>query len=181
MRVRDYRGPLGVLAAGAIGLSLLCSVSVMAMSDLENQVRITIEPLNIVDFAVSNLNTAAAFTQQAVTQFVPTPTLVPTNTSAPSVVPSDTPRHFVTITPTLPRRTREPLNTQPPVPPARTNTPLPPPTKTLVPPTLTPVPDTPTSEPPPTEPPPTEPPTSEPPTAEPALQSSVATDTASLP
>ena len=154
MKTREYAGPLGVLAAGAIGFSLLCSVSTMAMSDLKNQIAITIEPLNIVNLAVSNLETAAALTEQAVTMFVPTPTLVPTDTLSPTTLASDTatPRRFVTITPTLTRRVRAsftptsiPPKTQTPVPPTNpppTNTPIPP-TNTFVPtPTDTPVPDT---------------------------------------
>ena len=150
MKAREYSGPLGVLAAGAIGISLLCSVSAMAMSDLKNHLAITIEPLNIVNLAVSNLETAAAFTEQAVTMFVPTPTINPTDTLSPAPLPSDTstPRHFVTVTPTLTRRVRStftstfiPPKTHTPVPP--TNTPIPPPTNTLIPtPTDTPIPDT---------------------------------------
>jgi hypothetical protein len=97
---------LGILAAGAIGLSLLCSVSAMAMGDLNRYIPATIVPLNLVDLAFSNLETAAALTEQVVTVFVPTETVTPrpTNTEAPSLtpVPSDTPRRFVTITPTLP-------------------------------------------------------------------------------
>lgn len=85
MRIRDYRAPLGILAAGAVGISLLCSVSAMAMSDLNNYIPATIVPLNIVDLAVANLNTAVALTEQSITQFVPTETAMPapTNTVAP--------------------------------------------------------------------------------------------------
>ena len=154
MKAREYAGPLGVLAAGAIGFSLLCSVSAMAMSDLNQRVSITMEPLNIVGLAVSNFETAAALTEQVVTAFVPTQTLVPTNTLVPTSAPSDTatatPRRFVTITPTLTRRARPPI-TKTNIPP--TNTPVPP-TRTSVPPptnTNTPVPPTDTPIPPPTE------------------------------
>lgn len=148
-KAREYTGPLGILAAGAIGLSLLCSVSAMAMGDLSRYVPITLEPLNIVDLAVSNFQTAAALTEQVVTVFVPTETLVPTSTdSPPSLTPSstDTPRRFVTITPTLPRRTRIPSTpiiasrTPTPRPPTATRTPVPPTatrTRTPVPPTVT--------------------------------------------
>lgn len=191
-RARDYSGPLGILAAGAIGLSLLCSVSAMAMGDLSRAVSVTIVPLNIVDLAVSNLETAAALTQQVVTVFVPTATLSPepTDTESPSLTPepSDTPRRFVTITPTLPRRTREPATatriptrTRTPIPPpptqthtrvpteTRTNTPRPtstptdPPTFTPIPPTVTNLPPTATTEPPTNEPLPTD--TESPPTS----------------
>ena len=175
MRAREYAGPLGVLAAGVIGFSLICSVSAMAMSDLKNYVAATIAPLNILDLAVSNLNTAAALTQQVVTAFVPTSTPVPPHSTATHLpTPTDTPRRFVTVTPTIPRKTRAPAATDifiPPtsMPPPPTNTPLPPPTDTAVPPTDTPlppptdtaVPPTDTPQPPPTDtsPPPTEPPT----------------------
>ncbi|HEX9332213.1 MAG TPA: hypothetical protein VF896_10010 [Anaerolineales bacterium] len=174
MNVREYAGPLGVLAAGVIGVSLLCSVSTMAMSDLNSHVFATIVPLNIVDLAVSNLNTAAALTQQAVTAFVPTPTVGPTNTEAALLtpVPSNTSSVFASATPLGPTRTRRPRATITSTPkplPTRTNPP--PPTATDTPaPTDTPIPPTDTPLPPPTDtplPPPTdtpEPPTSEPPT-----------------
>jgi len=176
-KAREYSGPLGILAAGAIGLSLLCSVSAMAMGDLSRYVPITLEPLNIVDLAVANFQTAAALTEQVVTVFVPTQTLVPTNTdSPPSLTPSltDTPRRFVTITPTLPRRTRVPFTatlapsrTPTRRPPTATRTPVPTTTRTLVPPTFTPS-NTPTDLPPPTDtntvpPPPTDTDTPQPP------------------
>lgn len=111
MKAREYSGPLGILAAGALGLSLLCSVSAMAMGDLNRYIPITIEPLNLVDLAVSNLETAAAFTEQVVTAFVPTETLTPippTNTASLTPQPTDTQRRFVTITPTRTRRPRIP-------------------------------------------------------------------------
>jgi hypothetical protein len=184
VKAREYAGPLGVLAAGAIGISLLCSVSAMAMGDLNNRISITIEPLNIVDLAYSNIETAAALTEQVVTAFVPTQTLLPTDTLSPIPLASDTstPRRFVTVTPTGTRRPRSTLTstlipTKPPTSlPTRTNTPIPPtitftpiptatqiPTNTLMP-TSTTVPTStqaPTDTPQPTDTssPPTEPPT----------------------
>ena len=196
MRAREYAGPLGVLAAGVLGFSLICSVSAMAMSDLKHYVAATIAPLNILDLAVSNLNTAAALTQQAVTAFVPTSTLVPSRTALPesTPIPSATSRRFVTITPTVPRKTREPaptqvfvpiIHTNTPVPPTSTplltDTPLPPPTDTAVPPTDTPLPPSTDTSIPPTDtplPPPTD--TSIPPTDVPTL-SSLATNAPIVP
>lgn len=180
MRVRDYGGPLAILAAGVIGFSLLCSVSAMAMSDLENYIPATFAPLDIVDMAISNLSTAAAFTEQSVTEFVPTPTLVPTRTKTLTPQPSDTATLRPTFTrppPTRTRRSDDSTNT--PRPPTRTDTPVPTdtpipsvtpsrtsspiPTDTPTPePTQTPIPPSPTD----TEVPPTDtpvPPTIEPP------------------
>ena len=54
---REYAGPLSVLTAGAIGIVLLCSVSAVAMQDLKRPSDITLEPVNIIDLAISNLNT----------------------------------------------------------------------------------------------------------------------------
>jgi hypothetical protein len=174
VRLRDYGGPLGVLLAGVVGFSLLCSVSTMAMSDLSNYSPVTIEPLNLVDLAVSNLETAAALTEQAVTVFVPTETRTVTATKtltpSPTFTPTNTPRRFVTITPTIPRRTRPPRTatsippTRTPIPPTNTplptDTPIPTDTNTPIPDTDTPIPDTdtpvPPTDPPPTDPPPTE-------------------------
>lgn len=172
MRAREYSGPLGILAAGAIGLSLLCSVSAMAMGDLNRYIPVTLEPISIVELAVANFQTAAAYTEQAVTVFVPTETLIPSRTPVPASLtpqPTDTQRRFITITPTLPRRTRVPSTaviivasrtpTRPPtLVPTRTRTNTPPPTRTDTPipptdtplPTLTQEPPTPTEEPQPT-------------------------------
>lgn len=178
MRLREYAGPLVVLAAGVIGFSLLCSVSALAMSDLNNSSSTTLEPLNLVDMAVDNLGTAAAFTEQAITAFVPTPTVGPTDIATASLIPTSLPSDTATVvpsfTPRQPTRTRRPRPTATARPlPTRTRTPLPtytntprptdtpPPTATLhptdtplPPPTDTPVPPpTDTSIPPPTNPP----------------------------
>jgi hypothetical protein len=180
VKAREYTGPLGILAAGAIGLSLLCSVSAMAMGDLNRYIPRTFEPINLVDLAVANFETAAALTEQMVTVFVPTETLAPTSTPVPASLtpqPTDTEKRFVTITPTIARRTRIPstpvvVASRTPTPrpptlaPTRTPTPIPPtdtpvpPTLTSIPPTNTDVPPTPTDV-PPTDIPPT--PTTEPP------------------
>jgi hypothetical protein len=153
VKAGEYSGPLGILAAGALGLSLLCSVSAMAMGDLNRYIPVTFEPINIVDLAVANFETAAALTEQMVTVFVPTETLVPTSTPSFTLIPpepTDTARRFVTITPTLPRRTRVPSATPVVVasrtstsrPPTRTATPTKTKTRTPRPPTLTPTPPT---------------------------------------
>ena len=134
VKAREYSGPLGILAAGAIGLSLLCSVSAMAIGDLNRYIPITLEPLSIVDLAVSNFGTAAALTEQVVTVFVPTETLVPSSTAVPASLtpqPTETQRRFVTITPTLARKTRIPPTAA--IIASRTPTPRPPPTRTRTP------------------------------------------------
>jgi len=166
VKAREYTGPLGILAAGAIGISLLCSVSSMAMGDLNRYVPITLEPINLLDLAVANFQTAAALTEQVVTVFVPTETLVPTGTPLPESLtpqPTDTQRRFVTITPTLVRRTRLPPTAI--IVASRTPTPRPPtPTRTR-----TPIPPTATRTRTPTPRPPTLTPTDTPPTVYPIL------------
>jgi hypothetical protein len=196
VRVRDYAGPLGILAAGVVGFSLLCSVSAIAMSDLSNIVHVTLEPLNLIDMAANNLNTAAALTQQVVTVFVPTETVPPTGVASLTPQPSDTavrpsstpqqptrtrrPRDIISTT--APTRTSAPAPTNTPVPtatplptrtytPVPTNTPVPtdtpvPPTATDIPPTATDVPPTDTPVPPDT------------PTDAPVIQISGLTETA---
>jgi hypothetical protein len=179
VQFRDYAGPLGILAAGVVGFGLLCSVSAVAMGDLSSRGANALQPINILDLAVSNLSTSAALTEQAVTAFVPTPTVVPSNTALATPLPSDTatvrasftarpptrtrlPRPAATATP-LPTRTRTPI-------PAPTDTPLPTSTSTPVP-TDTPFPPPPTDTPPPPTdtplPPPTD--TAVPPTLAPVL------------
>ena len=146
MKAREYAGPLGILAAGAIGFSLLCSVSAIAMSDLHSHIDVTVQPVNIVDLAFSNIETVAALTQQAVTAFVPSPSLVPTNTFSATLTPlpsntssnTSTPPRFITATPTVTRRARPPFTAT--FVPTKTATHIPPPTKTnthVPPPTFT--------------------------------------------
>jgi len=157
VKAREYSGPLGILAAGAIGLSLLCSVSAMAMGDLNRYIPMTLVPINLVDLAVSNFGTAAALTEQIVTAFVPTETLMPNSTPVPeSLTPqsTDTPRRFVTITPTATRRVRATLTavvvaSRTPGAPTRTPTRyIPSPTRTRTRTPIPPDPDTPTPTPP---------------------------------
>ena len=59
VRTKDDAGPMGVLAAGLLGVGILCTVSAMAMDDLNRSSFMTLEPLNVIDLAVSNLNTSA--------------------------------------------------------------------------------------------------------------------------
>jgi hypothetical protein len=170
VKAQEYSGPLGILAAGVLGLLLLCGVSAMAMGDLRRYIPVTLQPISIVELAVSNFETAAALTEQMVTVFVPTETLVPTGTPVPASftpVPTETQRRFVTITPTFTRRARPTLTAV--IPPTRTPTSRPTRTPTRIPPTATrtrtPIPPTlpPTLTPtdPPTVPP-TDPPTDTP-------------------
>jgi hypothetical protein len=142
----------------------------MAMGDLNRYIPITLEPINLVDLAVSNFETAAALTEQVVTVFVPTETITPTGTDLPDSLtpqPTDTQRRFVTITPTITRRprltataiARASRTATVAKPPTRTNTPRPTATRTPrptdtpfrptdTPPTTYPDPPTPTSAPP---------------------------------
>jgi len=173
VKIRDYRGLLAVFVAAALGISLLCSVSGMAIQDLnESTTGVDLQPADIVDAAVSNLNTVGALTMQAFAELIPTstPTRPPTITSSPTATVTPlTPTAFRFPTVSEPTRTRRPR-------PDPTNTPVPP-TRPAVPPTRTPIPptntlpptatntippDTLTPEPSDTSPPPTDPPTETP-------------------
>src|SRR5687767_8993220 len=138
--LRDYTSLLGVVAAGILGMSLLCITSAIALSNPDPANPIVLEPASIVDMAIQNLNTVSALTVQAVAVSIDsTPTLFFTDTAVPPS-PTLTSSAF----PTLPRftstATRRPRATFTPtrVPPTNTprpptNTPLPSPTRTLVP------------------------------------------------
>ena len=139
VKIRDYRGLLAVFVAGAIGISLLCSVSGMAIQDLrQSTTALALQPADIVNAAVSNLNTAGALTMQAFAELIPTstPTLRPTHTvtSFPTTVAPLIPTAFRFPTSSEPTRTRRPRPTHIP-----TSTAVPP-TRTPIPPTNTPVP-----------------------------------------
>src|SRR6185503_13253639 len=160
--LRDYTSLLGVVAAGVLGMSLLCITSAIAISNPDPATPIVLEPASIVDMAVNNLNTVSALTVQAVSVSIDsTPTLFFTDTASPTLTSSPLP----TSTRVPPTSTRRPRATVTRVPP--TNTPKPPPTKTpLPPPTNTPTPfptDTDTPIPYPTNTPPTDIPTDIPP------------------
>ena len=162
MNIREYRGPLTVLAAGALGFSLICIVSAAALANSAASNGSAIEAQDIVDSAFSNpINTVVALTVVEISEFLPTTTLTPTPTpadtlTASATIPSNTPtRVFLTWTPRPPTRTREaePTATRTPTrtpsrtptrTPTRTNTPSPTDTNTPIPPTHTFTPEPPT-------------------------------------
>lgn len=143
---RDYTSLLGVVAAGILGMSLLCITSAIALSSPNQSTPIVLEPGSIVDLAVSNINTVSALTVQALDISIEsTPLLFPskTLTSTPSS-PTTIPPVISSATKPPPTRTRLPRipSTSTPQPPP-TRTPLPPPTNTRLPPptnTFTPLP-----------------------------------------
>ncbi|HZJ22441.1 MAG TPA: hypothetical protein VFD54_03970, partial [Anaerolineales bacterium] len=82
--LRDYTSLLGVVAAGILGMSLLCITSVIALSNPDPANPIVLEPASIVDMAIQNLNTVSALTVQAVAVSIDsTPTLSFTDTAVP--------------------------------------------------------------------------------------------------
>ena len=137
--LRDYTSLLGVVAAGILGISLLCITSAIALSGPQST-PIVLEPASIVDLAVNNINTVSALTVQALStiSIESTPILLPSRT--PTASPSPTSRVFITFTPSQPTRTRPPRIPS-------TLTPKPP-TNTSIPPSKTPIPSTNTSAPP---------------------------------
>src|SRR5215211_7124962 len=107
VKIRAYKGPLTVLGAGVLGFSLFCLVAAAALTDPRVPSISEIEPQNIVDSAVSNLNTVAALTVEVITQYV----FTATSTTTPSVTPQPTDTATFTIVPHTripPTRTRRP-------------------------------------------------------------------------
>ena len=76
---RDYTSLLGVVAAGILGMSLLCITSAIALSAPNQPTPIVLGPGSIVDLAVNNINTVSALTVQALStiSFEETPILLP--------------------------------------------------------------------------------------------------------
>ena len=143
---RDYTSLLGVVAAGILGMSLLCITSAIALSSPNQSTPIVLEAGSIVDLAVSNINTVSALTVQALDISIEsTPLLFPSKT--PTYTPSSPtaiPPVISSATKPPPTKTRVPRipSTSTPQPPP-TRTPLPPPTNTRLPPptnTFTPLP-----------------------------------------
>lgn len=159
-RPRDYASLLWIFFAGALGFSLFCATSAIALSDPTLPTPIVIEPGNIADLAFSNLNTAAVLTSEAFAELVATAT--PTNTSTPTATYTSSP----TSTPTFTRTPFIPSSTptkreEPPriiIPPTSTRTPKP--TSTAV--IIVPITGTPTVVEPATDTPVPEPPTDTP-------------------
>ncbi len=176
---KDYAGLLWIFLAGALGFTLFCATSAIALSDPTLPTPIVIEPGNIANLAFSNLNTAAALTAESFQDLVATSTSSATFTPTASQTASPTASPTRTRTPFIPSRTPTKQEQPPPrativLPTATrtqkpTNTPIiiipitgtatvaDPPTETPVPePSSTPIPPpTSTPLPPPTIPPPT--------------------------
>ncbi len=165
-RPRDYASLLWIFFASALGFSLFCATSAIALSDPTLPTPIVIEPGNIANLAFSNLNTAAALTAEAFQNLVatstPTTTFTPTSTETlsptssptatrtrliPSRTPTKPPEPRATII--LPTATRTPRPTNTPIvvaPITGTATVAEPPTETPVPePSNTPEPPPPTA------------------------------------
>src|SRR5215203_5763404 len=81
--LRDYTSLLGVVAAGILGMSLLCITSAIALSNPDPAHPIMLEPASIVDMAIQNLNTVSALTVQAVAVSIDDSTPTPTVTAVP--------------------------------------------------------------------------------------------------
>ena len=149
-RPRDYAGLLWIFAAGIIGFGMFCATSAVALSDSSLDEPIAIAPGDLVNKAFADINTAAALTAQAFSQYIPTDTNTPTptatETATPTFTSSPTPtatRFIIIVSPTSTHRPARPTT----VPPHPTNTPIPV------------QPNTPTSQPPPPTNPPAETPT----------------------
>ena len=187
VNLKHYIDLLWVVAAGAVGVSLLCVTAGIALANPHTSA--VLQPPSIIQIAVDNVNTAAALTVEAFPQELITPTLNPSNTQVPAsltfsptvtLIPPTvtTTKTFIPITSTnRPRQvgnsnsnpvitpTWVPTQTSSPLPPPTwTNSPIPPPTDTNTPgPTRTPRPTrTRTPVPTDTSAPPTD--TAEPPT-----------------
>jgi hypothetical protein len=133
---KDYTSLLGVVAAGLLGISLLCITSAIALSAPNAPTAMALEPASIVDLAVNNINTVAALTVQALSvDNESTPFLLPSKTPTASASPTATLLVIPTFTQRAPTKTRAPRIPS-------TATPKPPPTKTAIPPTQTNVPPT---------------------------------------
>lgn len=101
---KDYAGLLWIFLAGALGLSLFCATSAIALSDPSMPTPIVIEPANIANLAFSNLNTAAALTANAFQQLAVPPSATPTftATATETATPTFTPTKTKTRTPFVP-------------------------------------------------------------------------------
>jgi len=126
VRGKDYQPLLGIVAAAALGVSLLCGVGVVGINDINNAVSIGTPTAGIVDFVISNMNTMIVETVQAFSLPEMTntnaATLAPTTTLTPTNRPFafKTAAGFLFATSIPPRRT-----SGPPPPSTGTYTPLP--------------------------------------------------------
>jgi hypothetical protein len=110
VKIREYSGPLTVLAAGVLGFSLICIVSAAALANPGASEDSDLGARDIVDSAFSNpISTAVAMTAVEIFEYIPTPTTTFTATAISSITPITyiTPtRPFVTWTAVQPTRTR---------------------------------------------------------------------------
>src|SRR5687767_3327674 len=154
VNIKNYVDLLWVVGAGVFGFSLLCVTAGIALANPHTSA--SLQPKNIIQIAIDQVNTAAVLTMEAFPQNLITPTLVLSNTPtssnlSPTVVASITPT--VTASATFAPRTSTqrprqggnsnsnsqniptlvPTQTSSPLPPTLTSSPNPSPTITNTP------------------------------------------------
>jgi len=142
--LNQYVQLLWVVAAGGLGIALLCVAASIGLADTNSSASAALQSRGIVDLAIANVNTAQALTVEAFSAVLPALTTFPSN--SPTVNPTLTITTTASFTPSVTAsytsisltRTRRPgagfifgTSTQV-ILPTQTNTSQPPPTSTMI-------------------------------------------------
>ena len=90
-KAKEYVPLLGLVMAAVIGVSLLCGVAVVGISDINNAIPLGTQTAGLVDFVISNMNTMIVETVQAFSQPESFLLISPTNTAQAPQSPSRQP------------------------------------------------------------------------------------------
>src|SRR6185503_11215913 len=80
-RINQYVQLLWVVAAGGLGIGLLCVAASIGLADTNLSASAALQSRSIVDLAIANVNTAQALTVEAFSGLLPAPTAFPSDTA----------------------------------------------------------------------------------------------------
>gem|GEM_PF-1034836 len=95
--INHYVQLLWVVAAGGLGIALLCVAASIGLADTNSSASAALQSRGIVDLAIANVNTAQALTVEAFSAILPALTAFPSN--SPTVNPTITITTTASFTP----------------------------------------------------------------------------------
>jgi len=98
-RINQYVQLLWVVAAGGLGIALLCVAASIGLADTNLSASAALQSRGIVDLAIANVNTAQALTVEAFSAILPALTAFPSN--SPTVNPTFTITTTASFTPSV--------------------------------------------------------------------------------
>ena len=97
--LNQYVQLLWVVAAGGLGIGLLCIAASIGLADTNSSASAALQSRGIADLAIANVNTAQALTVEAFSVVLPGLTIFPSN--SPTVNPTLTITNTASFTPSV--------------------------------------------------------------------------------